>query len=315
MDLRQHRHYARPAQVDGAFHRLVARARHLRCRLLPPAAAPVPRHAQSGPRRPQDAQGQLGPGRPHRARQRAGDRRPRLALRRAHRAARAAGMGVQDHRLRTRPARCASAPRPLAGEGSADAGELDRALGRDAGPLRDDQGAQGPRADRSVHHAPRHALRRELHRHRAGPPFGQSRGADQSRRAGVHRRMPSSRHHHRRARDAGEEGLRYGFARAPSRDRGRRASRVHREFHPHGIWHRRDLRLPGARPARSRICAEPGLACDPRRAPGRRRSSAIQNSRRGLYRRRYDDQLSHSRSASTSPPPSRRSPTSWLRNA
>ena len=61
-------------------------------------------HAQGGPGRPQDAEGQLGPGRPDGARQRAGDRRPRLALRRAGRAARAAGMGVQDHRLCARPA-------------------------------------------------------------------------------------------------------------------------------------------------------------------------------------------------------------------
>ena len=86
----------------GPVDRLVARVRHLRPRLLPPAAAAVPRLAQGRPRRPQDAEGELGPGRPHRARQRAGDRRARLAFGRARRAARAAGMGVQDHRLRAR---------------------------------------------------------------------------------------------------------------------------------------------------------------------------------------------------------------------
>ena len=82
MDLRQHRRHARPAQEHGPVARLVARARHLRPRLLPPAAAAVPRHAQGRPGRPQDAEGQLGPGRPDGARQRAGDRRARLALRR-----------------------------------------------------------------------------------------------------------------------------------------------------------------------------------------------------------------------------------------
>ena len=99
MDLRQYRRHARSAQKHGSVARLDARARDLRPRLLPPAAAAVPRHAQGRPGRPQDAEGQLGPRRPHRARQRAGDRRPRLAVRRRHRAARAAGMGVQDHRL------------------------------------------------------------------------------------------------------------------------------------------------------------------------------------------------------------------------
>ena len=121
---------------------------------------------QGRPRRPQDAQGELGPGRPDRARQRAGDRRPRLALRRARRAARAAGMGVQDHRLRARPARGAWHARALAGEGAPDAGELDRPLGRPAGPFRDGRrhAPEGHDIDRGVHHAARHAVRRELHR-------------------------------------------------------------------------------------------------------------------------------------------------------
>ena len=60
---------------------------------------------QEGPRLSRHRQGQLGPGRPDRARQRAGDRRPRLALGRAGRAARAAAVVLQDHRLRRRAAR------------------------------------------------------------------------------------------------------------------------------------------------------------------------------------------------------------------
>ena len=169
MDLRQHRHHARPAQEYGAFHRLEPRVRDLRSRLLPPAAETVSRLAEGGARRPQDAESELGPGGPYGACQRAGDRRARLALGRAGRAARAAGMGVQDHQLRARPTRCAGASRPLAGEGAADAGELDRALGRPARPLRYGCGhrAQGSRRDRSLHHAAGHAVRRGLHRHRA----------------------------------------------------------------------------------------------------------------------------------------------------
>ena len=87
------------------------------------------------PGRPQEAPGELGSGRSDRARQRAGDRRPRLALRRAGRTARAAGMGVQDHRLCRGFARGACTARALAGEGAADAGQLDRPLGRAARPL------------------------------------------------------------------------------------------------------------------------------------------------------------------------------------
>ncbi len=63
-------------------------------------------------------QGQLGPGRPDRARQRAGDRRPRLALGRAGRAARAAAVVLQDHRVLRGPAAGARPARPLAREGA-----------------------------------------------------------------------------------------------------------------------------------------------------------------------------------------------------
>ena len=71
----------------------------------------------------------------------------------------------------------------------------------------------------------------------------------------LHRRMPAPRHERGRARDAGEEGLRHRLAREASGHRGRRASGVHRQFHRHGVRHRRHLRLPGARSARPRICA------------------------------------------------------------
>ena len=131
------------AEVDGPVARLVARDRDLRPELLQPPAEAVPRFPRRRPRRAQEVEGQLGPGRPHRARQRAGDRRARLALRRGRRAARADAMVPQDHRLFRGSARRARRARPLAGEGAADAAQLDRPLGRPAGALRHRSGSLG----------------------------------------------------------------------------------------------------------------------------------------------------------------------------
>ncbi len=116
--------------------RLEPRARHLRSRLLRPRAGAVPRSVRGGPRLPQGERGQLGPGRHDRARQRAGDRRPRLALGRAGRAAQAQPVVPQDHRFRRGAARRARRARPVARQGPADAGELDRQEPGHAVPLR-----------------------------------------------------------------------------------------------------------------------------------------------------------------------------------
>ena len=70
----------------------------------------------------------------------------------------------------------------------------------------------------------------------------------------LHRRMPAPWHERGRDRDAREEGIRHRLARETSGHRRRRASRLHRQFHSHGIRHRRHLRLPGTRSARPRIC-------------------------------------------------------------
>ena len=99
VDLRQHRHDARPAQIDGPVARLVARDRDVLAELLQASAEAVPRPSEEGARVPQILEGQLGPGRSNCARQRAGHRRTRLAIRRARRAARADAMVLQDHRL------------------------------------------------------------------------------------------------------------------------------------------------------------------------------------------------------------------------
>ena len=49
-----------------------------------------------------------------------------------------------------------------------------------------------------------------------------------------------------------------GLARETSGHRRRRASRLHRQFHPHRVRRRRHLRLPGApTPARPRTCRTP----------------------------------------------------------
>ena len=93
------------------------------------------------------------------------------------RAARADPVVLQDHRLFARAARRARHARALAGEGAADAGELDRPLRGAAGPLRarsEDDAARRERA-RGLHHAARHAVRREVHGARARPSARQPR--------------------------------------------------------------------------------------------------------------------------------------------
>ena len=104
MDLRQHRRDAYAAEVDGPVDRLDARVRHLRRRLLRPAAAAVPRLPRGRPGHPQAGARQLGPGRPDGSGQRAGDRRQGLALRRSGRAARPDAMVPAHHRLQRGPA-------------------------------------------------------------------------------------------------------------------------------------------------------------------------------------------------------------------
>ena len=127
MDLRQYRRDARPAQDHGPVDRLEpASSPPATSTITPSSSGCSSTCCKAGLVYRKKREGELGPGRPHRARQRAGDRRPRLALGRADRAARADAMVLQDHRLRRRSASRARPPRSLAGEGPADAGELDR---------------------------------------------------------------------------------------------------------------------------------------------------------------------------------------------
>ncbi len=126
VDAREHRLHEAAVPDDGLGHRLVARARDLRSRVLQVEPVVLPEDAREGHRLPEDQRRQLGPGRPDGARERAGDRRPRLALRRAGREARDPDVLPADHRLRRR---APVVPRPdarLAGAREDDAGELDR---------------------------------------------------------------------------------------------------------------------------------------------------------------------------------------------
>ena len=86
------------------------------------------------------------------------------------RAARADPVVLQDHRLFAGAARRARHARPLAGKSAADAEELDRPLGRPAGPLRARSGDGAGRRERAgnFHHAAGHVVRREIHGARAG---------------------------------------------------------------------------------------------------------------------------------------------------
>ena len=114
----------------------------------------------------QGRRGQLVPEGRDRAGERAGDRRPLRALRHAGRGPPARAVVLQHHRLRRPPARRPPHDR-VAGPRRDDAGELDRPLGGRRGrlPLR---GARHRLP--GVHHAPGHALRRDVLRHGARAP-------------------------------------------------------------------------------------------------------------------------------------------------
>ena len=90
-------------------------------------------------------------------------------------------------------ARGARHARPLAGQGPADAEELDRPLGRPAGPLRARSGDDAERRDRAgdLHHAARHAVRRQVRGALARSSAGAGGGGEKSQARRLHRRVPS----------------------------------------------------------------------------------------------------------------------------
>ena len=142
----------------GHLDRLDPRVRHPRAALLPldPVDLPAAARARSG--LPQGGGGQVVPARSDRAGQRAGDRRALRALRPRGRGPPARAVVLPHHRL------CRSAARRprddrLARVRQDDAAQLDRPLGGRRGrvPLR----GAGHRLP-GLHHAPGHAVRRDV---------------------------------------------------------------------------------------------------------------------------------------------------------
>ena len=255
VDLPEHRHHEGPAQVDGPVARLDARIRDLRSRLLQASAEDVSGLSAGGLSRARTSQGELGSGRPDRAGERAGDRRPRLALGRGGRAARHAAVGLQDHEVLAGSAGRDRHAGPLAGQGAHHAAQLDRPLRRPPGALRarPEHDAKPRKRSRDLYNAAGHPVRRKIHGDRAGSSARGRSGEAQSGAGGFHRRVQAHGHRASRDRDRREAGLRYRHQGNPSVRSELEAAGLCRKLHSDGLRHRRDLRLPGARPARPRL--------------------------------------------------------------
>ena len=149
----------------------------------------------------------------------------------------------------------------------------------------------GRRRTGDLHDPARHAVRRALHGDRAGSSAGGAGGREGPQARRLHRGMPPHRHLGRRHRDGGEEGLRHRPARQAPVRRHVDAAGLRRQLHPDGLRNRRDLRLPRARPARPRFRQRLRPRRHARRLPAGRRPRRLHRHRRGLCRRRDDDQL------------------------
>ena len=130
---------------------------------------------------------------------------PRLALRRAGRKAAAVAMVPAHHRVQRRSARRAEDARPLARARPADAGELDRPLGRRARAVRDRRAATT--RSRSSRRGPtRFSARRSGAV--AAPSAGPRAGGERPGARRVHRRMRPHGHQRGGDRDGREARLR-----------------------------------------------------------------------------------------------------------
>ena len=144
----------------------------------------------------------------------------------------------------------------------------------------DDAGRRDRAED--LHDAARHAVRREVHGDRAGSSAGAGRGREEPGARGIHRRDEAPRHRAGDHRYAGEARLRHRHQGDPSVRSGVDAAGLRRELHPDGIRHRRDLRLPGARPARPRLRQQIRARQHAGGVPARRRSENFRHHRRRL---------------------------------
>ena len=145
--------------------------------------------------------------------------------------------------------------RPLAGEGAADAGELDRQEPRRARLLAADRRRRRrSRQARDLHHAPRHAVRRLVH--------GAVARASDRRRArgqndpGLQRFIAECRKTGTAAAEietAEKQGYKLPLLAKHPLDAGQDDAGLRRQLRADGIRHRRDLRLPRPRRARPRV--------------------------------------------------------------
>ena len=84
-------------------------------------------------------------------------------------------------------------------------------------------------------------------------PLAQADGREESEARGIHRGGQTSRHRAGDHRHPGEAGFRHRHPGDPPIRSRLEAAGLCRQFRADGIRHRRDLRLPGARPARPRF--------------------------------------------------------------
>ncbi len=84
-------------------------------------------------------------------------------------------------------------------------------------------------------------------------PLAAAAAANESRARRLHRRMQAHRNRAGGDRQGGKAWLRHRHPRHSPVRRRLDAARLCRQFHSDGLRHRRDLRLPGARPARPRL--------------------------------------------------------------
>ena len=166
--------------------------------------------------------------------------------------------------------------RQVAGEGAPDAGELDRPLGRHAGPLgaRQEDRAQGSRASsRSTRRGPTRCSARRSWRIAPDHPLAKAAAENNPELAAFCeecRRMGTSV---AELETAEKQGFDTGIRAVHPFDKNWTAAGLRRQLHPDGLRHRRHLRLPVGRPARHRFRAQvrpAGRAGDPAAGRGRR---------------------------------------------
>jgi hypothetical protein len=247
-DRAQHRQHPRLDEARRLVVRLAARALDARHRLLPLAAVAVPPLPGAGARLPQGRAREMVPERPDRGRERAGAAgRHVRALRRRRRVARHGAVVLPHHRLRAGAARRPGRGRLARVDQGAPA-QLDRTL-RGRGDRLPDRGVG--RGRHRLHHASRHALRRNVLRPRAGAP---ARRADRLG-GGARLRAPCRREEDGGARGGrGEDGRRYRPARGQPGQR-RPDPGLGRRLRPDRLRHRRDHGRARARRARLRVRA------------------------------------------------------------